>query len=66
MYNTYMLSVCMWVVELLNILHYNSSVMTWQTVDPKFDDLEQKVVSMYTLVHRLVYNIAAWQDKLQV
>ena len=37
-----------------------------QTIDPKFDELEQKVMSLGTLVQNLLRDIARWQDQLQV
>ena len=37
-----------------------------QTIDPRFDELEQKVISLDSLIRTLLKDIANWQDELQV
>ena len=37
-----------------------------QTIDPKFDELEQKVLSMESLLRQLLKDLGNWQDELQV
>ena len=37
-----------------------------QTVDPKFEELEQKLTSLEMFLRQLIRNIVAWQDDLQV
>ena len=37
-----------------------------QTIDPKFDEIEQKVVHLESLIRNLLRDIASWQEKLQV
>ena len=35
-------------------------------MDPKFDELEQKVLSVESLLRSLLKDIANWQEELQV
>ena len=37
-----------------------------QTVDPKFEELEQKMMSLETFLRQLLRNITTWQEDLQV
>ena len=42
-------------------------VMVWfQTIDPKFDDLEQKVLSLESLTRTLLKDVASGQEEQQV
>lgn len=45
---------------------YNSGLTFLQTVDPKFDEMEQKVLSLESLIRTLLKDIASWQEQLQV
>ena len=37
-----------------------------QTVDPKFDEMEQRVLSLESLLRTMVKDIQSWQDEMQV
>ena len=37
-----------------------------QTVDPKFDDVEQRVLSLEALLRTMVKDIQSWQEEMQV
>ena len=37
-----------------------------QTVDPEFEELEQKMMSLETFLRQLIRNITTWQEDLQV
>ena len=41
-------------------------IHTLQTVDPKFDELEQRVLSLEGLLRTLVRDIQSWQEEMQV
>ena len=36
-----------------------------QTVDPVFEELEQKLTSLDTLLRQLIRNVVSWQEELQ-
>ena len=37
-----------------------------QTVDPKFDEVEQRVLSLEALLRTMVRDIQSWQEEMQV
>ena len=37
-----------------------------QTVDPMFDELEQKLTSLEIFLRQLIRNVTTWQEDLQV
>ena len=37
-----------------------------QTRDPKFDEMEQRVLSLEALLRTMVKDIQSWQDEMQV
>ena len=37
-----------------------------QTVDPEFEELEQKVMSLEAFLRQLIRNVNIWQEDLQV
>lgn len=37
-----------------------------QTVDPEFEELEQKMTSLEVFLRQLIRNITTWQEDLQV
>ena len=37
-----------------------------QTVDPEFEELEQKVTSLEAFLRQLIRNVNIWQEDLQV
>lgn len=45
---------------------HSAKLVSLQTVDPKFDEMEQKVLSLESLIRTLLRDIGSWQDQLQV
>ena len=44
----------------------HAHIPTSQTRDPKFDEMEQRVLSLEALLRTMVKDIQSWQDEMQV
>ena len=63
MYNIMQIMIIMHIVMSV-VMTYDSRVL--QTVDPKFDELEQKLTSLEMLLRQLIRDVTTWQEDLQV